>query len=78
MDRSLTVALAQTEAVQGTQLGRSMFVDPRGSIVREASMQSPQLLVETIDLEAVTRQRKKFPWWRDARPDLYDEIVHPQ
>jgi N-carbamoylputrescine amidase len=41
-------------------------------------MQSPELLIETIDLEAVTRQRKKFPWWRDARPDLYGEIVHPE
>ena len=59
-------------------IGHSMFVDPRGSIVREAGMQSPELLIETIDLEAVTRQRKKFPWWRDARPDLYGEIVHPE
>lgn len=58
-------------------IGRSMLVDPRGSIVREAGMQSPELIVETIDLDAVTRQRKKFPWWRDARIDLYDEVVHP-
>ncbi|MCP5151950.1 MAG: carbon-nitrogen hydrolase family protein [Ectothiorhodospiraceae bacterium] len=58
-------------------IGRSMLVDPRGTIVREAGMQEPELLVETIDLDAVGRQRKKFPWWRDTRPDLYDEIVHP-
>ena len=58
-------------------IGRSMLVDPRGGIVREAGMQEPELLVQTIDLDAVTRQRKKFPWWRDSRPDLYDEIVHP-
>ena len=59
-------------------IGRSMVVDPRGSIVREGGMQSPELIIETIDLDAVTRQRKKFPWWRDTRPDLYDEIVHPR
>jgi predicted amidohydrolase len=58
-------------------IGRSMVVDPRGTIVREAGMQEPELLVETIDLDAVPRQRKRFPWWRDARPDLYDDIVHP-
>jgi N-carbamoylputrescine amidase len=54
-----------------------MFVDPRGGIVAEASMDAPELLVQTIDLDAVAKQRKKFPWWRDSRPDLYDEIVHP-
>jgi len=58
-------------------IGRSMLVDPRGGIVREAGMNEPELLVETIDLDAVTKQRKKFPWWRDSRPDLYDDIVHP-
>ena len=58
-------------------IGRSMLVDPRGSIVREAGMTQPELLVATIDLGAVARQRKKFPWWRDSRPDLYGDIVHP-
>ena len=58
-------------------IGRSMLVDPRGSIVCEAGMEKPELLVESIDLDAVTRQRKKFPWWRDTRPDLYGEIVNP-
>jgi N-carbamoylputrescine amidase len=59
-------------------IGRSMLVDPRGGIVREAGMAQPELLVETIDLDAVARQRKKFPWWRDSRPDLYGDIVHPE
>jgi len=59
-------------------VGRSMLVDPRGSIVCEAGMETPQLLVHAVDLDAVARQRKKFPWWRDARLDLYDPIVHPE
>ena len=43
-----------------------MIVDPRGSILAEASS-------ETEDL--ITQARKSFPWWRDRRPDLYGPLV---
>ncbi len=56
-------------------LGRSMVVDPRGMIVAEAGTQAPQLLTAEVDLDAVTAARKKFPWWRDRRPDLYGPLV---
>jgi N-carbamoylputrescine amidase len=56
-------------------LGRSMVVDPRGTIVAEAGTQAPELLVATIDLDEVTAARAKFPWWRDRRPDLYGPLV---
>lgn len=56
-------------------LGRSMIVDPRGTILREASAESPELLVTGIDLDAVAAARKQFPWWRDRRPDLYGPLV---
>jgi hypothetical protein len=59
------------------RIGRSVLVDPRGGIVREAGMQESELLVETIDLDAVSKQRKKFPWWRDSRPDLCHDITQP-
>ena len=78
-ENGVWVAAANRVGTEGPRVhvGRSMFVDPRGGIVREAGTEKPELLVETLDLDAVARQRKKFPWWRDARPDLYDEIVHP-
>jgi N-carbamoylputrescine amidase len=57
-------------------LGRSMIVDPRGAILREAGTVDPELLVAQIDLDAVPSARKKFPWWRDRRPDLYAQLVH--
>jgi len=57
-------------------LGRSMIVDPRGSIVAEAGTQAPELLVATIDVADVSVARAKFPWWRDRRPDLYGPLVH--
>lgn len=56
-------------------LGRSMVVDPRGMIVAEAGTDGPQLLTAQVDLDAVSAARKKFPWWRDRRPDLYGPLV---
>lgn len=56
-------------------LGRSMVVDPRGMIVAEAGTLAPQLLTVQVDLDAVSAARKKFPWWRDRRPDLYGPRV---
>ena len=56
-------------------LGRSMVVDPSGMIVAEAGSMAPQLLTAQIDLDDVMRQRKKFPWWRDRRADLYGPVA---
>lgn len=56
-------------------LGRSMIVDPRGGILAEAGSEKPELLVRAIDLDEASAARKKFPWWRDRRPDLYDPLV---
>ena len=55
-------------------LGRSMIVDPRGTKLVEASSEVEELLVHEIDLDAVSALRKKFPWWRDRRPELYGAI----
>jgi len=62
---------------EGTRhhLGRSMVVDPRGMIAAEAGTGAPQLLTAQVDLDAVSAARKKFPWWRDRRPDLYGPVV---
>ncbi len=59
-----------TEGVR-EHLGRSMIVDPRGTILKEAGNKNPELIVQEIDLAEVPAQRKKFPWWRDRRPELY-------
>jgi len=56
-------------------LGRSMIVDPRGTILVEAGAEREELITAQIDLDSVSSARKKFPWWRDRRPDLYDALV---
>lgn len=56
-------------------LGRSMIVDPRGEIVNEAGDKNTELLISVVDLDDVIRARKKFPWWRDRRPELYTPLT---
>jgi predicted amidohydrolase len=56
-------------------LGRSMLVDPRGTVVSEAGTDKVELLVSQIDLDDAVVARRKFPWWRDRRPDLYGPLV---
>jgi N-carbamoylputrescine amidase len=55
-------------------LGRSMIVDPTGTIVGEAGNTKEELLVAEIDLACVRGDRKKIPWWRDRRIDLYGPL----
>jgi len=58
-------------------LGRSLIVDPRGTILADAGGENAGLLATEIDLEDVRRARKDFPWWRDRRPDLYGDVASP-
>ena len=71
------VLAANRVGIEGPRhhLGRSMLVDPRGTIIAEAGTREPELLTATIDLDDVTSARAKFPWWRDRRPDLYAPLA---
>ena len=55
-------------------LGRSMIVDPTGTVVGEAGSAKEELLIAEIDLASVRGDRKKIPWWRDRRIDLYGPL----
>ena len=57
-------------------IGKSMIVDPIGaSVMAIAGSDEPQLLVEELDLDSVAAAQKSLPWWRDRRPDLYQQLV---
>jgi predicted amidohydrolase len=58
-----------------SHLGRSMIVDATGAIMAEAGSANEELLVAEIDLDTVRGDRKKVPWWRDRRIDLYGPLV---
>ncbi|HLI10314.1 MAG TPA: carbon-nitrogen hydrolase family protein [Alphaproteobacteria bacterium] len=72
-ENGVFVVAANKVGAEGVRrhLGRSMVVDPRGSILAEAGTEGEELIVCEIDLDRVSALRKKFPWWRDRRPDLY-------
>lgn len=60
------------DGVEASFFGLSCVIDPAGTVVDQALPHSqPELLRATLDLEAVTRQRRSFPLARDKRWELY-------
>lgn len=56
--------------------GRSMVMTPfGGDIVAEGSSDKEELLSTEIDLDDVAEARRRLPWWRDRRPEMYGELV---
>ena len=76
-ENSVFVVAANRVGQEGPRhhLGRSMIVNPRGEIMCEAGTENEELLVATLDIDEVAAARKKFPWWRDRRPDLYGALT---
>src|SRR5262245_32185484 len=56
--------------------GKSMVIDPRGKIMSQASPVEEQLLTVEIDRAEVIDARRKFPLFRDRRPDSYTAITN--
>ena len=59
----------------GKFYGTSYFVDPRGQIVKEASDDKDELLVADIDFGMIDEVRKTWQFYRDRRPEAYEEIT---
>jgi predicted amidohydrolase len=55
--------------------GKSMLIDPRGKIAGQASGTEEQVLTFDIEREQVIDARRKFPLFRDRRPDSYGAIT---
>jgi len=55
--------------------GTSYFVNPLGEIFACASDDKDELLVAEFDLDLIQTVRNKWQFFRDRRPELYDEIV---
>lgn len=56
--------------------GRSLIVSPLGGdIIAEGSRDGEELVVAAIDLDDVVEARKRLPFWRDRRPEIYGEMV---
>jgi N-carbamoylputrescine amidase len=59
----------------GEFYGSSYFCDPRGKLVAQASRDKEELLVADLDLEEISEVRHTWQFYRDRRPETYDELV---
>jgi beta-ureidopropionase len=59
----------------GKFYGSSYFVDPRGRFVAEASEDGDELIVADLDLGLIDEVRQTWQFFRDRRPEAYEEIV---
>lgn len=61
----------------GRFYGTSYFVDPRGQIFAEASETQDELLIADFDLDLIDEVRSTWQFFRDRRPDAYEDLVTP-
>lgn len=59
----------------GKFYGTSYFVNPRGQFLAEASEDGDELVVADLDLSMIDEVRKTWQFYRDRRPEAYDELV---
>jgi len=61
-----------------TFYGKSQIVDPRGNYVGElGSGEHEEILISDLDMDLVQEMRDDWQFFRDRRPDTYDEITAP-
>ena len=59
----------------GEFYGTSYFCDPRGQIVAEGPRNEDAVVVADLDLDAIEEVRQTWQFYRDRRPETYDELV---
>jgi N-carbamoylputrescine amidase len=59
----------------GEFYGQSYFVDPRGQFLAMGGRDRDEVVVADLDLDAIREVRDLWQFYRDRRPDVYDELV---
>jgi N-carbamoylputrescine amidase len=59
----------------GEFYGDSYFCDPRGQIMAEGSRNTDDIVVADMDLDMIREVRNVWQFFRDRRPDAYDQIA---
>jgi len=59
----------------GEFYGTSYFCDPRGQIMVEGKRVEDDIVVADLDLDMIREVRNTWQFFRDRRPETYDEIV---
>jgi N-carbamoylputrescine amidase len=59
----------------GRFYGTSYFCDPRGNFLAVGSEDKDELVVAEMDLEMIEEVRRTWQFFRDRRPETYDDMV---
>jgi beta-ureidopropionase len=59
----------------GKFYGTSYFVDPRGNFLSVGSEDKDELVVSEMNLDVIEEVRRTWQFYRDRRPDTYDDMV---
>ncbi len=59
----------------GEFYGSSYFCDPRGQIIVEGSRDKDEAVVADLDLDVIREVRNVWQFYRDRRPETYEEII---
>jgi N-carbamoylputrescine amidase len=59
----------------GEFYGQSYFCDPRGQIIAQGPRDQDALVVADLDLDMIREVRNTWQFFRDRRPDSYDQLV---
>ncbi len=59
----------------GEFYGQSYFVNPKGQIEKQASRDKDELIVHDLDMEMIREIRNKWQFFRDRRPETYDQMI---
>ena len=58
--------------------GQSYFCDPRGQFIGAVGdPHAEELIVRDLDLDMVEQVRQTWQFYRDRRPEMYADLVHP-
>jgi beta-ureidopropionase len=61
----------------GEFYGQSYFCDPRGQFLATASRDKTELITAELDFDKIREVRNTWQFYRDRRPETYDELVLP-
>ena len=61
----------------GRFYGTSYFANPRGEIIAEGSQDRSELVIADLDLSQIDEVRNTWQFFRDRRPETYDDLVKP-
>lgn len=59
----------------GKFYGSSYFCNPRGKIIAQGSEDKDEVIVADMDLDMIKEVRDTWQFYRDRRPDTYDDLA---